>query len=219
MTVRERLSKPKRRPRLHIRRLLRLATAGAGVTLLFATHARAEQSDPKPDRDVETPTTPAPPLRTAPREATRESETRWYGWQTLIADGGALGFAVAAGSVNQRANSPSTGLAYASLGIYLLGGPVIHLGHQSPGRAAASLGMRAGMPVLFGLIGAGAEHCSGGDWCGLSGAAIGGSLGIIAAISLDAALLAREPVESHPTALSNLRISVGSDRIFASGTF
>jgi hypothetical protein len=149
------------------------------------------------------PNSPREPPRPAPK-------TSWYGWQTLIADG----IAVAAIPFH-----PAAGAA-----LYFTGGPAVHLAHGSGRRAGASLGIRAGVPVASGLaagvLGAlvGTAADCWGDACTVPVAVAFGTLGagagVIGAIIIDAALVAKEPVE--PTARSSpvgsLRPSVAPRR-------
>ena len=74
--------------------------------------------------------TPAPSARAKdPEQEPRAApptpeERRWYGWQTLIADGTAV--------------LVTTREPLAGLGVYTFGGPLVHLVHGRPGVAAAS---------------------------------------------------------------------------------
>jgi hypothetical protein len=136
-----------------------------------------------------------PPPEQADEEDTAEEPARspstWYGWQTLISDGAAL---VTAPLV------PPLGLA-----TYLLGAPLVHLGHGRPLAGLGSLGLRAGAPILGGALGVALERsasgCS-GDFCGLGGLLLGGVVGVATAVALDSAVLAREkaPLEGTRTA-------------------
>jgi hypothetical protein len=130
--------------------------------------------------------------------------TRWYGWQTLIVDSGTLLLtAVAAGSGGGGGQT-------VFLSGYLLGGPIVHAAHGNWAKAGGSLALRAGLPVAGAYLGAGAQNCSqsGGDMCGLGGALTGIAVGGLAAIVIDAALLAHDTV---PT--SERRVDKASIRI------
>ena len=154
-----------------------------------------------------------------------EAPSRWYGWQTLAADGaslalslGAIGVAGAGGS---DSDTPSEALVWGSLGTYVLGAPVVHWVHQNTGRGFASLGLRVGGPVVLGLIGAEAEGCShqGGDFCGLVGALIGTSVGIVAAVTIDAAVFAYDDELETDAAAARFRVGVGPRGLVAFGSF
>lgn len=144
------------------------------------------------------PLQPTPALRpaacTTPR-AERRDTTNWYGWQTLLTDGAALMFLLALGASDRGAEDT---FASASVGTYLLGGPVVHAAHGNWGRAAGSLGLRAGAPVVGVALGLELEDCHGEDFCGFRGALIGGSIGLAAAVAIDSAALARETVRETP---------------------
>jgi hypothetical protein len=79
----------------------------------------------------------------APSAQTRQE---WYGWQTLVSDGIALSLLGAAAATD------SESLAKASLGVYVLGAPAIHVANGEVGRSFASLGVRTIGPIA-GLLG------------------------------------------------------------------
>lgn len=115
----------------------------------------------------------------------------WYGWQTLIADGASL-IVVPLGAA--AAGSPEVA-AGAFIGGYLLAAPIIHFAHGRPGIAAASFGLRLGMPLLGAAAGALADGCGErGEWC-VAGPVIGMALGMLGAVVLDASLLTYENEE------------------------
>ncbi len=103
-------------------------------------------------------------------------ESRWYGWQTLLADGSALLLA-----------------SEASVPVYVLGGPVIHWAHGNGWRGVGSLSLRVGAPVVFAA--ALVSTCDGGGEYGCLGEAILGVVfGVVTAVAVDAAVLARDTV-------------------------
>jgi hypothetical protein len=153
---------------------------------------------------------PSPPPARAARQA---AITHWYGWQTLGVDAGAIGVMFLGASTDDL-------VVLAGLGIYALGGPVVHLAHERPGTAAADLGLRVGAPLTAGLVGFGVgvaafSGCSSGEmfcsrgFAGVGGAALGVLVGYVTAIILDAAWLACEPapVEEKASAAPRLRWS------------
>lgn len=154
------------------------------------------------------------------RAATPEKPSRWYGWQTLAADGGAAVLVLSAVSFDQRPGSPSTALAFGALGTYALGGPIIHLVHQNYGRSAASLGMRVGGPILLAVTGAvvacGDDH---GEFCGLGAGLLGASLGVVTAITVDAAVFAYDDEPEPEAARPTLRLGFSARGVTAFGTF
>jgi hypothetical protein len=81
-----------------------------------------------------------------------------------------------------------------ALGTYLLGAPIVHATHHRPGRAAGSLALRAGLPILGIAIGLKSVHTCNGDVCdeGPGAAPILGMVaGMIAASVIDTAFLAK----------------------------
>src|SRR5207253_6226271 len=83
-------------------------------------------------------TTNAPSKPEKP-EAKAETETRWYGWQTLLSDG----LAVVATPL-----APPLGV-----GMSFLGAPIIHIVHLEGFNVLNSLGIRVIAPVVGGLVG------------------------------------------------------------------
>jgi hypothetical protein len=144
------------------------------LTLLTAADGRAEGLDHRPI--VVAPPPPAPaPLR---------MRRRWYGWQNLVADG----VTIVAASATQRPEVFLVG--------YLAAGPVIHWAHENVWQGFASLGLRAGLPVALGFMGAAVDsgHCSADFGCGFGGFVVGLVVGSVAAIAIDAAVLAYDEV-------------------------
>lgn len=131
------------------------------------------------------------------------TETKWYGWQTLITDGASL------------LVTPIVPVGGA--GGYLLGGPIVHIAHGRPATAAASLGVRIGAPLLGWFTGkALAAHecssCSSRLVGGIYGV-IGAGLGATAAVAIDAAVLGRKraPIE-QPRKTASVLPSAGPRR-------
>jgi hypothetical protein len=146
-----------------------------------------------------------PPPWTAPtRDAADDSDEHenWYGWQTLAVDGTSLAVAIGGAASNVGA------LGGFGLVGYVAGAPIVHFAHGHVGTGFASAGLRVGLPIVGALIGFAAEDChGGGEFCGLGGAAVGLLVGGAAAITLDAAVLAREEVKPEPGPIQRLGIS------------
>jgi hypothetical protein len=130
--------------------------------------------------------------------AERPRETRWYGYQTLITDGVALGlfagaistfrFCFSWGSSHGSScdNSTSEMLAVGSFVAYGFGAPVVHGAHGHWGKAGISLGMRAAsIGLTAGLASQRANEMA-------APILISSFLTVVA---LDSALLANEEVE------------------------
>lgn len=116
--------------------------AGVCLAVCFLTVSSPADDAPKTHDDVQTPAAavPEPPL-----------VRRWYGWQTLVTDGVAVGlFAFAKAAGDNSAAVVVGGLG--ALGAYVLGAPLVHVGHRRYGVAFGDLGIRIAAPVLFALV-------------------------------------------------------------------
>jgi hypothetical protein len=146
-----------------------------------------------------------------------EMQEHWYGWQTLAMDAawvGLLGIAVTAIAVDPAFNDEGAPNAVAIIAMvpavptYLFGAPIVHAAHGHWDRAGASLALRIGAPIVLGYLGSGLGTltCPGkasdtSNYHCVNGATGAGAIaGLVAAISLDAALLARERVPNRPSA-------------------
>ncbi len=138
------------------------------------------------------------PLALNSQRVTRED---WYGWQSLIAQGGALAFMMFSGSVASGQNNSlgSAGILLGASGLYL-GGPVVHWSHGHVGKGFAALGLNVGGTLAGGFAGAAlmcGSSCHGGggeDFGPLVGLVLGSTLGFLTALVVDDAVLARETV-------------------------
>lgn len=122
-------------------------------------------------------------------------DSEWYGYQTLLSDGLAIGILVGTGKTDHN------DLALAGLAVYVAGAPIVHLAKGSASRAAKSLGLRVGLPLAGGVVGL----ALGGDGLeALGGAAMGTLLGVISAIAADAIWVANgpDPDDARPRMLS-----------------
>jgi hypothetical protein len=131
----------------------------------------------------------------------------WYGWQTLLSDGVAVGVGLGLG-LGVGLGGKDTKLAWTGLATYLLGGPVVHLANGQHRAAGLSIAMRAGLPLAGGLmLGGGTylilspcfKNCSMGQalvvvLMGMLGVSAGG----ISAIAGDAYLATRS-VPANPS--------------------
>lgn len=163
------------------------------------------------------PPTP-PPLATATPPAAPPTVRRWYGWQTLIADGASLAFALAGSQENSNRSSDNSevllGLGAAG---FALGAPIIHWSHGHVGKGFLSLGLRVGTPlVAYKLLSDGLEHEGEGRF----------ALGLLlllgwipASISIDAAVIARENVPAKVTLTPLLAPTRGGGTLGLGGTF
>jgi hypothetical protein len=131
------------------------------------------------------------------RETALSSERRWYGWQGLALDGGAVTLQLFAVTMAMNDSNAAGGVALAGAAVYGLGAPVVHLVHDRPWHGLASLGIRGALPVLGGLAGLELATCPppSGDYgnCGVGELLLGAAGGALVAMALDATLLGWEP--------------------------
>jgi hypothetical protein len=144
---------------------------------------------------------------------------RWYGSETLAADGSAILLAIIAGAVASSSDLGSPGgrgrsvlpigLGVLSAATYFAGAPIIHAFHQPDHDTSwKSVELRVGVPAAGALVGAlvlFAAASSSGSSChngcffnpgpgfyAAGGAILGFGVGMPVAMILDASLLARE---------------------------
>jgi hypothetical protein len=146
------------------------------------------------------PTAPSSAMLAAPSREAPKAASEWYGYQTLGADGLALG-------VGALAPSSGRGFAYAAIGTYLVGAPVVHVLNGNAGVALGDLGLRAGAPLAGALVGglvAGLAAPKSDSVRGLSSVASGMAYGLLAgfglAVAIDALVLARRDVTPETAA-------------------
>ncbi len=129
---------------------------------------------------------------------------QWYGWQTLISDGASAAMVMATFAVDGKPE-----VTFWTLGIttYALAPPIVHIAHGRPLTAVGDLGLRLAAPFLGLFIGAQIDKgtppkCNAMAECRQSYDAMvaGGILAGAAIAALDAAILAREPLERAPHA-------------------
>jgi hypothetical protein len=151
-----------------------------------------------PVREVDAPVRASRPRATASSPApwgwaqTAPGANRWYGWQILAIDLGAIGLSSLGGAVS---NTPG-GVALTTIGglAAFFGGPIVHWAHGYVGRGFASMfGLRLGLPLGGGLLGASLGCAASGcrsDAAIVIGAGIGVGLGWITGLIVDIAVLA-----------------------------
>jgi hypothetical protein len=156
-------------------------------------------------------------IAAAPSDASPPRATRWYGAYTLATDGAALGLALGGAALDRNGEA----LLAASVGGYLLGGPIVHLAHGNPGRSLLSLGTRAGLPVVLAFAGVAVAGCGegDGDFCGYGQALLGFGVGMVGAVVIDAAAIARDEVEPTPALAPALSVSRQAAWLGATGVF
>jgi hypothetical protein len=127
---------------------------------------------------------------------------------------GLLGIAVTAIAVDPSFNDEGAPNAVAIIAMvpvvptYLFGAPIVHAAQGHWDKAGASFALRIGAPIALGYVGSGLGTltCPGkasdtSNYRCVNGASVAGALlGLVAAVTLDAALLAREKVPTRPLA-------------------
>jgi hypothetical protein len=98
--------------------------------------------------------------------------------------------------------------------VYGAGAPTVHLFHRQPWHALGSLGMRVALPAFGGGIGMGLAQCPPptGDYgnCGVGELFFGAAVGALAAIAVDASLVAWESpkVSARPATSTGAHIGL-----------
>lgn len=175
--------------------------------VVFAQEATVVESRPVP--------VAAAPQRLEPQGP----DERWYGGQTLAADGISLAVLML-GALEEP-------FAYVGVGGLLVAAPIVHFGHGNVGRGFLSLGMRTGLPfgtaaVGYGLTTGACPSDDDADYCGGIGAVVGLFVGSVAAVVLDSAVLAWEPAPEPPPGVSwspSLAATPNSAQLLVSGNF
>jgi hypothetical protein len=110
--------------------MTRKLLAAAGISAVFALR-------PVPAWAADS----AKPQPVSPDHDTPNVERHWYGWPAVALDAGALLATVSSAMVESDAFG---GVAFGTgVALYGLGAPIVHLAHERPGIAVASLGLRA----------------------------------------------------------------------------
>jgi hypothetical protein len=161
--------------------------------------------------------------------ATAAVDRRWYGWQPVMTDVGSIGTMMLA-TATRGPESETIGILGA--GGYLCASPLIHLGHEHVGKAAASFALRVVLPIvgLFtGLLtsegmSSGASRPDAREIDGVLGGVIGFGGGALLAATLDDVLIAREDVrpahsDSHATLEPRISPARGGATVGIGGTF
>ena len=121
----------------------------------------------------------------APAAPSPGAETRWYGWQILVADGGVA--ALAAGTHDGK-----------WLFLWIGTGAIVHGAHSHAHLALLSVLARVGLPFLGMLGGAAASAGCQGELCALGDVVAGGVIGIGVAEVLDVATATEDLGSDRP---------------------
>lgn len=116
-------------------------------------------------------------------------QPRWYGWQTLVADGASFGALILGTALSEQSDAGDTLVGLGLLGYAFVPG-IVHFAHRNPGRGFASFGIRLGMPLAGAFLGASLASGCNTNLCEAGGAGVGVLLGMGGAIAIDAAVFA-----------------------------
>ena len=126
---------------------------------------------------------------------------RWYGWQTLLTDAGAITLTIVlTANADERDDVAVIGAFVIGASTFALGAPIVHGAHGNWGKAGVSVALRLGLSLIGGAIGAGigADSCSqyvyDHEGCAIGYGALGLIAGATTAVIVDATVLARELV-------------------------
>jgi hypothetical protein len=128
-----------------------------------------------------------------------------YGWRVALIDAAALALGGAALGIaladSPRDKSSATVLAVAGLGVYLAGPPILHGARGNATKVEESLGYRVGLPLAGATVGVIAGWVTYAGYRGWYSPAfplvfgmVGAGVGALAAMVVDATVIAREPV-------------------------
>jgi hypothetical protein len=145
------------------------------------------------------PAMPPKPAESAEARPSSVPEYDDYRLTLLLSDASAVALLLGTAAVSEN-ETIATGFVVAGLGTYALGGPIIHLVHEQPGRALGSFGLRVGLPAVGISMGVGlALGCGSGEgseWCALAAILFGGVMaigGAVTAMIIDDSMLGRAP--------------------------
>jgi len=143
----------------------------------------------------------APALAPQPAAPATAPETRWYGWQTLLADVGAVTLTiVAATSAGHDDDAAALRAALIGGSAFLFGGPIVHAAHGHWDKAGYSLGLRVGLSLVGAATGAAIGDSECGQYqfdhegCAATEGAVGLLVGATLAIIVDAAAFGRDTI-------------------------
>jgi hypothetical protein len=118
-----------------------------------------------------------------------------YRWQVIGTDAAVVALSLAVDRIAANGNGRPDAIATLTIASYFFAAPMVHGIHRQGRRALASFGMRAGLPLLLGLLGEqldgtpACETCE--DTLRSEGKLIGLTAGVLISMAVDGALLAR----------------------------
>lgn len=152
-----------------------------------------------------------PPGLVAPRDTPSEPTpvVDSYRLETFAVDATAVALIAASGK-----NSTVTVLG---LSTYVLGAPILHGVHGRGGSAVASIGLRVGIPIVTGMVGSALLSSSDHEEGAIAGAVLGGLAGMIAASTIDIAVLSKG--DERPRVMPSVAPTSGGMTFGLAGAF
>jgi membrane-associated protease RseP (regulator of RpoE activity) len=141
-----------------------------------------------------------PPLPTVAEPTEPPHRAKWYGYQIMLCDAGALALAIGAAVTDDPRSDLEPALILSSGLTYLICGPIVHLVHHNNKEAMISgVALRVGAPALGAALVISSFAFDpidkGGDLGLAVGALVVGVLAGVAALAVDWFMLPYEPIE------------------------
>jgi hypothetical protein len=188
------------------------AGEGEGETPHDTPGEGAPGAAPQGEAEKAAPPAPRPPsarvAKPKPLAPSAPPQIVGYGWQTMASDLTAISLLALSSGIQDEHQNASTLALSAGLGFYVLGAPLVHAANGQTGKGVGSLGLRVGAPLvgLLGGLATGAAFCPGerpgsnsAHICPIAHGALGFLLGSVAAILVDASVLAKKEVSARPS--------------------
>ena len=164
-----------------------------------ATEAPATEAPPPGPIQPPALTRPVPPPlpeQPLPPEPPEPPPSKYsYRWQLLATDAAAIAMSVIVDQVSADGGDRPGALATLTIASYFFAAPMLHGVHRQGKRALGSFALRAGLPLLLGLLG---EEIDGTPECDIcadtlrsDGKVIGLTAGVLIAMTVDSVVLGR----------------------------
>jgi hypothetical protein len=118
-----------------------------------------------------------------------------YRWQVVTADVAAIAMSLAVDRISADGGDRPGALATLTIATYFFAAPMVHGVHRQGKRALGSFALRAGLPLLLGLLGEEIDGTPDCDACQdtlrSEGKLLGLTAGVLIAMTVDNVLLAR----------------------------
>ena len=121
-----------------------MSAAAVALSLLLSTTPIAQEEGRPVTAGVRAPAA-------LPAESAQDFD--WYGWETLLADGGAALLMLGGLAIPTQDPVPHLAMAGVGIGVFALGGPMVHWRHGRWPTALLDLVLRVGSLVASSLLG------------------------------------------------------------------